>query len=152
MQRLADAGINVALGTDGAASNNDLDLLGEMRTAALLAKGVAGDATAVSAADALRMATLNGARALGLEEEIGSLVPGKAADAVAVRLSDLETEPVYHPLSQLVYANVRDRVSDVWVAGRHVLKEGVLTTLDAPALVARAREWGRRIGAANSGR
>jgi 5-methylthioadenosine/S-adenosylhomocysteine deaminase len=123
-----------------------------MRTAALLAKGVAGDATAVSTADALRMATLNGARALGLEEEIGSLVPGKAADAVAVRLSDLETEPVYHPLSQLVYANVRDRVSDVWVAGRHVLKEGVLTTLDAQALVAKAREWGRRIGAANSER
>jgi 5-methylthioadenosine/S-adenosylhomocysteine deaminase len=152
VQRLADAGINVALGTDGAASNNDLDLLGEMRTAALLAKGVAGDATAVSTADALRMATLNGARALGLEEEIGSLVPGKAADAVAVRLSDLETEPVYHPLSQLVYANVRDRVSDVWVAGRHVLKEGVLTTLDAQALVAKAREWGRRIGAANSER
>ncbi len=145
VQRLLDAGINVALGTDGAASNNDLDLFGEMRTAALLAKGVAGDASAVPAAQALHMATLGGARALGLEESIGSLQPGKAADIVAVDMGAVETQPLYHPISQLVYATGRDKVSDVWVAGRHLLKQRRLTTLDEAALLAKAAEWQRKI-------
>ncbi|HEY9148602.1 MAG TPA: TRZ/ATZ family hydrolase, partial [Gammaproteobacteria bacterium] len=114
VQRLLDAGINVALGTDGAASNNDLDMFGEMRTAALLAKGVAGDASALPAHKALEMATINGARALGLEATCGSLTAGKAADVVAVNMDDLETQPLYHAISQLVYATGRDKVTDVW--------------------------------------
>lgn len=146
--RLRRAGARVALGTDGAASNNDLDMLGEMHAAALLAKGVAGDATALPAADALRMATLEGARALGLGELIGSLVPGKSADLVAVDLGQLETEPLYAPLSQLVYAADRRQVSDVWVAGRRLLQARKLTTMDLLELRETARDWQRRIAGA----
>ena len=145
VQQLLEAGINVALGTDGAASNNDLDMLGEMRSAALLAKAVAGQPGAVPAATALRMATLGGARALGLDDEIGSLEPGKAADVVAIDLGNIETRPIYHPLSQLVYAAGREQVSDVWIAGRHLLKERALTTLDEQAILNRAAEWQGRI-------
>ncbi len=145
VQKLLDAGINVALGTDGAASNNDLDMLGEMRSAALLAKAVAGQPGAIPAGTALRMATLGGARALGLEEQIGSLVPGKAADIVAIDLGGIETRPVYHPLSQLVYAAGREHVTDVWVAGRHLLKERTLTTLDEQAILDRTAQWQSRI-------
>jgi 5-methylthioadenosine/S-adenosylhomocysteine deaminase len=149
VQKLLDAGVNVALGTDGAASNNDLDMFSEMRTAALLAKAVAGDASALSAAHALRMATLGGARALGLEDTIGTLEPGKAADLAAVHLGSLETQPLYHPVSQLVYASGRDQVTDVWVAGRHLLKDRQLTTLDQAAILARARDWAAKIGYAD---
>ncbi len=147
VERLLDAGVNVALGTDGAASNNDLDLLGEARTAALLGKAVAGSAAAVDAWTVLTLATLHGARALGLEDEIGSIVVGKAADLVAVDLSALETQPVYHPVSQLVYAAGRHQVSDVWVAGRHLLKDRLPTTFDEAEVRARARAWGERIAA-----
>lgn len=147
VQRLLDAGVNVALGTDGAASNNDLDMLAEMRAAALLAKGVTGDPAAVPASQALRMGTLSGARALGLAEEIGSLEIGKSADMVAVQLGEIESQPLYHPISQLVYALGRDKVTDVWVAGRHLLKDRVLTTLDEDELIARAHAWGSRIAA-----
>ncbi len=143
--RLREAGLNVALGTDGAASNNDLDLLGEMRSAALLGKGVAGDAAALPAHAVLEMATLAGARALGLDDEIGSLVPGKSADLVAVRLDDLETSPVYHPLSQLVYAAGREHVTDVWVAGQQLLRDRALTTLDEAELLGRARHWREKL-------
>jgi 5-methylthioadenosine/S-adenosylhomocysteine deaminase len=145
VQRLFEAGVNVALGTDGAASNNDLDLFGEMRTAALLGKAVAGDAAALPAEQALRMATLNGARALGLEREIGSLEPGKAADVVAVNLGDASSLPLYHPISQLVYTSAAAKVSDVWVAGRQLMRQGVLTTVDERAVLAAARRWGDRI-------
>lgn len=142
---LLEAGVNVALGTDGTASNNDLDMFGEMRTAALLAKAVAGRANAVPATTALRMATLNGARALGLEAEIGSLQQGKWADITAVHLGGIETQPMYHPISQLVYATGRDKVTNVWVAGRRLLADRRLTTLDEMAVLAKAREWHARI-------
>ncbi|HEX5340745.1 MAG TPA: TRZ/ATZ family hydrolase [Gammaproteobacteria bacterium] len=144
--RLMRAGVNVALGTDGAASNNDLDLLGELRTASLLAKGVAGDATALPAADALRMATLNGARALGLDRDIGSLLPGKWADITALDLAHLECQPVYNPLSQLIYAAGRQHVSDVWVAGARLLYDGGLTRMDETALREKVLGWQTRIG------
>jgi len=145
VHKLLSAGVNVALGTDGAASNNDLDMFGEMRTAALLAKAVANDASALPAAQALRMATLNGARALGVGDETGSLEKGKAADIVAVRLDDIECQPFYNVISQLVYATGRDKVSDVWVAGRQLLKERELLTVDASAVLARAQIWRERI-------
>jgi 5-methylthioadenosine/S-adenosylhomocysteine deaminase len=143
--RLAAAGVNVALGTDGAASNNDLDMFGEMRSAALLAKAVAGDASAVPAAAALRMATLNGARALGLEDLVGSLVPGKAADLVAVDLGGIANQPVYNPISHLVYATGRQQVTDVWVAGRPLLRRGALLTLDTVDIAQRASQWHDRL-------
>lgn len=149
VRKLLDAGINIALGTDGAASNNDLDMFGEMQTTALLSKAVAGDATALPAEKALAMATINGARALGLESVCGSLVPGKAADIVAVKMDDLETQPLYHPISQLVYATGRDKVTDVWVAGRHLLKDRQLTTLDEAAIIENARQWQQKIAQFN---
>ena len=143
--RLLAAGVNVALGTDGAASNNDLNLLGEMRTAALLAKAVAGSAAAVPAAAALRMATINGARALGLEREIGSIEPGKSADLVAVDLREPRTQPVYSALSQLVYAAGSHQVRQVWIQGRQVIRDGAATTIDAAAVIAAAQTWSGRL-------
>lgn len=143
--QLDAAGVNVALGTDGAASNNDLDLFGEMRIAALLGKAVAGNAAALPAHRVLSMATLNGARALGLAAEIGSLSPGKWADITAVDLGMPETEPLYNPISQLVYSAGRQQVSDVWVAGRPLLKDRSLTTLDIQDVCRRARAWQKRI-------
>lgn len=145
VERLWQAGVNVAVGTDGAASNNDLDLLGETRTAALLAKAVAGSAAALDAHRALRMATLNGARALGLEARIGSLEVGKAADLVAFDLSGLAQQPVHDPVSQLIYATSRDCARHVWVAGEQLLDERRLTRMDEAALTAMARTWGARI-------
>lgn len=145
VERLWLAGINVAVGTDGAASNNDLDLLGETRTAALLAKAVANSATALDAHRALRMATLNGARALGLESEVGSIELGKAADLVAFDLSGLAQQPVYDPVSQLIYATGRDCVKHLWVAGKHLLHNGKLTRMDEQQLCATAKAWGERI-------
>jgi 5-methylthioadenosine/S-adenosylhomocysteine deaminase len=130
VKALLDAGVNVALGTDGAASNNDLDMFGEMKMAALLAKGISGDATAVPAHQALTMATLNGARALGIADKTGSLTIGKFADLIAVDFSALEATPVYDPVSHLVYCCGREQVADVWVAGRHVMKNRTITTLD----------------------
>ncbi|WP_223483729.1 TRZ/ATZ family hydrolase [Pseudomonas sp. A-RE-19] len=145
VERLWQAGVNVAVGTDGSASNNDLDLLGETRTAALLAKAVAGSATALDAHRALRMATLNGARALGIEAETGSLEVGKAADIVAFDLSGLAQQPVYDPVSQLIYASGRDCVKHLWVAGKQLLDDRRLTRLDEAQLCATAKAWGRRI-------
>ena len=147
VDKLQKAGVNVALGTDGAAGNNDLDLLGEMRSAALLAKGVSGDARAVSAAQALHMATLGGAGALGLDGETGSLRTGKAADFIALDLSGVSTQPVYNVVSQLVYAANRDHVTDVFVAGRALLRDRALTTLDETAVLARAQEWRAKVKA-----
>ncbi len=142
---LLSRGVNVALGTDGAASNNRLDMFSEMRLASLLAKVTTGDAGALPAATVLRMATLNGAAALGLEASIGSLTAGKGADLAAVRLADIETLPMYDAVSHLVHAAGREHVSDVWVAGERVLHDGRLTTVDAAALASRARAWQQRL-------
>lgn len=145
VERLWQAGVNVAVGTDGAASNNDLDLLSETRTAALLAKAVAGSATALNAHSALRMATLNGARALGLETQTGSLELGKLADVVAFDLSGLAQQPIYDPVSQLIYASGRDCVKHLWVGGKQLLDDGCLTRMDEGELIAKARAWGEKI-------
>lgn len=135
----------MAIGTDGAASNNDLDLLGETRTAALLAKAVSGDATALDAHRALRMATLNGARALGLADTCGSLEVGKAADIVAFDLSGFAQQPLYDPVSQLIYASTRDCVKHVWVGGKPLVAQRRLLRHDTDALAAQARQWAARI-------
>ena len=145
VERLWQAGVNVAIGTDGAASNNDLDLLGETRTAALLAKAVSGSATALDAHRALRMATLNGARALGLEQDCGSLELGKWADLAAFDLSGLHQQPVYDPVSQLIYTGGRDCVKHVWVGGKQLLDDGRLTRMDEQRLLASTRQWGEKI-------
>jgi len=145
VDRLLAAEVNVALGTDGAASNNDLDMLGELRTAALLGKGVADAPAAVPAYTTLRMATLNGARALGIDAETDSLEIGKSAGVVALDLRDPNTQPVYNPVSQVVYAAARDQVRQVWVAGQHLIRDGEPMTLDPAAILDEAREWGVRI-------
>ncbi|WP_018141015.1 TRZ/ATZ family hydrolase [Thioalkalivibrio sp. ALJ7] len=143
--RLQQAGINVALGTDGTASNNDLDMIGEMRTAALLAKGVSGDASALPATGALEMATLGSARALGLEDRVGSLEVGKQADVVAVDLQALELQPAHDPSAQIVYAATRDAVRDVFVAGRPLLRDRELLTLNRQELHNEAEYWRTRV-------
>jgi 5-methylthioadenosine/S-adenosylhomocysteine deaminase len=145
---LLEAGVNVALGTDGAASNNDLSMPGEMRSAALLAKVGEGDPTALPAATALEMATINGARAMGLQDEIGSLEVGKSADLVAVDLAQPETQPLYHPVSQLVYAADAAQVTHSWVAGRPLLADRQLKTLDLADIIARAGHWAKTVSAA----
>lgn len=143
--QLLAAGVNVALGTDGAASNNDLDMLGEMKTAALLAKMASQDAAALPAHQVLQMATLNGAKALGLEQVTGSLEIGKAADLIAINLLEVTTQPLYNPISQIVYASHAGQITDVWVAGKHCLDNRQLTTVDESAVLSRALEWGLKI-------
>jgi 5-methylthioadenosine/S-adenosylhomocysteine deaminase len=145
--RMLDAGVNVGIGTDGAASNNRLDVLGEVRLAALLAKGAQGNAESVPAHTALRMATLNAARALGLGDAIGSLEPGKSADLCAIDLGTIETSPCYDPASHVVYAAGRENVTHVWVRGELLVEQGRLTRLDDRALMAKAEEWRARIAA-----
>lgn len=145
VHKLMQAGVNVALGTDGAASNNDLDMFAEMRTAALLAKAVAGDPTAVTAATALEMATINGAKALGLDKITGSLELGKYADMIAVDMSGIESLPLYNPISQLVYSTRSDKVTDVWVAGKQLMQNRSLLTINEAALCDIAIEWSKKI-------
>ncbi|MDK9558938.1 TRZ/ATZ family hydrolase [Marinobacter sp. M216] len=145
VQELMDAGVNVAIGTDGAASNNDLDLFGELRTAAMIAKVVSGDAAALSAHAALTMATLSGARALGRDHELGSLVAGKLADIIAVDLSDPFLQPVYDPISHLVYSNHGRAVSHSWINGVPQLQDGRLTRIDVADLMLRVDGWKERI-------
>lgn len=143
---LSSLGINVALGTDGAASNNDLDMLSEMRTAAFLSKLSTQDATSLSASEAITMATLHGARALGIEQMTGSLRKGKSADFIAINLDEIETLPHYHPTSAIVYAASRQQVTDVWVAGKQLLKNRSLLTLDEEELREKVTYWQKKIG------
>ncbi len=142
------AGVNVCVGTDGAASNNDLSLLAEMRQTALLAKVSSADPEAVPARRALSMATLHGARALGMEDRIGSIEPGKCADLIAIRLDRIETQPVYDVISQIVYAAQDSQVTDVWVNGRRLLESRCLTTLDENEILESCGDWQQRIAQA----
>ena len=148
---LQRAGVTVAIGTDGAASNNDLDMFGETRTAALLAKAVADDAAGFNAHEALRAATLGSARAMGLDEVIGSIEPGKQADLVCVDLSALETQPLHNVVSQLIYAAGRHQVTDVWIAGAAKLRARMLVDIDLAGVLANARQWRQRIATVSTG-
>lgn len=142
---LKKLGLNVALGTDGAASNNDLDMLSEVRSAAFLAKLSTQDPRALNAEEALTMATLNGAKALGIDHITGSLTKGKSADFIAINLEEIETLPLYHPISQIVYAASRQQITDVWVAGKQLMKNRELLTIDEKAVIAKAKEWKEKI-------
>jgi 5-methylthioadenosine/S-adenosylhomocysteine deaminase len=150
VSELLDEGVNVSIGTDGAASNNNLDLLSEAQTAALLAKGITGDPTTVDAFSALEMITINGAKALGQEEKIGSIEIGKQADLAALDLNAPESQPVFNVISQLIYAVSSRQVSDVWVAGRHLLGKGELLTIDLDEVLAKAVSWRGNISAVKS--
>jgi len=143
--QLQDKGINVCLGTDGAASNNDHDMFAEMKSAALLAKGVSGDASACNAKQTVQMATINGAKALGLGNLIGSIEVGKQADLIAVNLSQLNTQPVYDPVAQLVYAVNSHQVSDTWIAGECLMRDYRLSNLDEDAIIAKAQFWADKV-------
>jgi 5-methylthioadenosine/S-adenosylhomocysteine deaminase len=147
--KLLEAGINVALGTDGAASNNDLNLLNEVRTASLLAKGVSQNAQALDANKSLEMATLNGAKALGLDNIIGSLEVGKQADICAFTMNELEQLPLYNPVSQLIYSASSNTVSHLWVNGKLLLNDRQLTTLNLSELKNKARRWAAQIAPSN---
>ncbi len=141
VSRLMQQGVNIGLGTDGASSNNRLDMFAEMRLAALLAKGSSGDAAALPASQALEMATINAARALGLDNKLGSIEQGKMADLAAVRIADPETMPCFDPLSHLVYAAGREHVSHVWVAGELRYQQGVFANIEAQELKEIASVW-----------
>jgi 5-methylthioadenosine/S-adenosylhomocysteine deaminase len=138
-------GVNLALGTDGAASNDRLDVFGEMRLAALLAKVASGDPAAMPARAALTAATLGGARALGLDGVVGSLVAGKDADVIAVDMSDVAAVPCYDPVAHLVNVMGREAVTDVWVAGRRTVADRRLVCADESVIKARARAWQERM-------
>ncbi|UXH80206.1 TRZ/ATZ family hydrolase [Roseateles amylovorans] len=140
VKALEAAGVNTVLGTDGAASNNRQDMFNEIRAAALLAKGATGDPLTVSARTALEMATVRAAKAMGRANDLGTLEPGKQADVVAVALDSLECQPVYHADAQLVYVAGREHVTDVWVAGRQLLKNRTNMSIDVPALMGRVQD------------
>lgn len=145
VQRCLDEGFNVALGTDGAASNNDLDMFSELRTAALLGKNAAHNPSAIPAAMALRIATLNGAKAMGIDHLTGSLERGKSADMIAVDLAGIESQPLYDVISQLVYATSRYQVQHVWVAGKQLLKDRELLTINSQKLLRQIQTWREKI-------
>ena len=145
VSKINESEINIAIGTDSASSNNNLDMISEMMTASLLAKGVSGSPTAMNAYAALKAATMGGAKALGLEEKIGSIETGKQADLCAVDLSDIASQPVYNPVSQLVYSASSRQVSDVWIAGQRLLESGALTTIDEEQVKADTLEIGNKI-------
>ena len=145
IQCLRDKNINVALGTDSCASNDDQDMLSEMHSAALLAKGVANNASALPAYDTLCCATINAAIALGMDQEIGSLEIGKSADLSIIDVNTLEAQPMYDPIGHVVYATQRNQVSDVWIAGKHLLINRELQTLDENEILAKTKEWNQKI-------
>ena len=145
VQKLLDKGVQVALGTDSASSNNDLDMIGEMKSAALLAKASTGNAEAFNAEQCLRMATISGAEMLGIEQHSGSIEIGKSADMISVDLNGIECQPVYNVLSQIIYSASKNQVDNVWVMGKQLLRNRELCELDEQALTKTAQSWQQKI-------
>jgi len=145
VQKMLNAGVNVCMGTDGVAANNELDMFGEMKMAAFIGKVSDRDPKATTAPTVIEMATINGARALGMENEIGSLEVGKSADIIAINLEALSTVPIYNPISHVVYTTNKDCVTDVWIAGERIVRERHLLPYDEEQLVRMAHEWGTKI-------
>lgn len=143
--KLQKANVNVAIGTDGAASNNDLDMIDEMRTASLLAKLDSVDPTSLSAYQTLYSATMGGAKALGLQEKIGTIETGKLADIIAIDLNQINTQPVYNPISQIVYSSSQSQITNVWVNGKQLLKNRELTTINTSLILKNAKHWQQKI-------
>lgn len=143
--QLRDAGVNIALGTDSVASNNDLDMLSEMRSASLLSKISTLNPESLKAHEALELATINGAKAMGLDHTIGSLEVNKAADFIAINMQDIEMLPVFKPEAQVVYSSNRQQVSDVWVNGKQLMKNRQLLTLDEQELKQKAKLFSQKI-------
>ena len=141
LEKYLAAAINIGLGTDGAASNNNLDMLNELRSMNLLTKVNNKNPTLLSAQQTLEIATLGGAKVLGLEDKIGSLEIGKEADIIAINLNSVFTQPVYHPMSTLVYAANASQVSDVWIAGKRLLADGEFTQLDIKQTMKNVAKW-----------
>eukprot|EP01125_Pyxidicula_operculata_P021027 TRINITY_DN7950_c0_g1_i1.p1 TRINITY_DN7950_c0_g1~~TRINITY_DN7950_c0_g1_i1.p1 ORF type:complete len:332 (+),score=57.02 TRINITY_DN7950_c0_g1_i1:486-1481(+) len=138
-------GVNVTIGTDSVASNNELDMFGEIKMAAFIGKVYAKDPKANPASRILSMATINGAKAMGIDHITGSLEPGKYADMIAVNLDSLYTVPVYNPISHLVYSVGRENVTDVWVGGERKVRNGHLLAYDEEQLIRIAKQWGYNI-------
>lgn len=150
-------GINIGIGTDGAASNNRLDMFAEMRMAALLAKGQSGDATVISAHQALEMATINGAKALGIEGQVGSIELGKQADLIAVNMTEMVSQPCYDPISHLVYVAGRENVTHTWVDGqlryhKPELNNGVFSEVEPHTLSHIVQQWQHKLSMVSSRR
>ena len=145
VHKLQEAGVNVCIGTDGAASNNDLDMIGEVRSAALVAKAVAENPSAVPAHTALEMATINSAKALGIDDKVGSLKVDKAADIIAINMASIETQPLFNPVSHIVYSANREQVSHVWVNGKVLMNDRKLQTLDEQHLLSNAKLWNEKL-------
>tara|TARA_A100001037_G_C15101631_1_gene614283 strand:+ start:302 stop:1627 length:1326 start_codon:yes stop_codon:yes gene_type:complete len=145
IRELLSEGLAIGLGTDSAASNNSLDILMEARLAALIAKHLHQNADAISASQVLEMATLGGARTLGLDHLIGSLEPGKSADMIAINVEEAKYQPIYDPIAQLIYTNSSASASDSWVRGKHLLKSGKLVTIDKQQVLEKTKDWQRRI-------
>lgn len=145
IEQLKKRGINVALGTDGVASNNDLDMIGEMRAAAFLAKLSTNNPTSLTAEETITMATLHGAKAVGLDHITGSLKANKSADFIAINLEEIETLPLFNPIAQIVYAAGRNQVTDVWVKGKRLLKNRELLTLDEKTIKEKTKIWQDRL-------
>lgn len=150
VQSLIHAGINIALGTDGAASNNSLDMFADMRLAAMLGKVKSDDPSAVTAETCIEMATINAANCLGLGDQIGSLEAGKQADVITLDLSQANSQPVYHPLSHVVYALNSRQVSDVFVSGKQLLNNGMHMQLDEKTILSKVADWQQRIGSSTA--
>ncbi len=150
ISKMKMAGVNICIGTDSCASNNDLDFFNEMRTAALLAKGYTESASDISAQEALEMATYNGALALGLEDKIGSLEKGKCADFAAIKFGEIGSTPVYNPVSQIVYSGQNSQVQHVWIEGKQVVDDRKVLNNDIPSLLRRVSTWETKIAKVTS--
>jgi len=147
VQKMLNKGVNVTLGTDGVAANNELDMFGEMKMSAFIGKVSEMDPKAMTASTVIEMATINGAKALGLDKEIGSLEIGKAGDMIAINLDTLSTVPVYNPISHVVYAAGKESVTDVWIEGEQKVRNRNLLVYDEEQLTRIAHSWGKVIHA-----